>query len=78
MKKLNYLIVILLGMGILCLGVKMGSEMFDATKSTMTKDGFLHEPLFFLIPIGYVFIFAGILAAGFKLIMKARQRNNSL
>lgn len=72
MKKLNYVIISSLCAGILCFGIKVGSEMFDATKSTITKDGFLHEPTFFLLPLGWIFIIGGMLLLGFKFIMKLR------
>ncbi|EGT3616015.1 DUF3955 domain-containing protein [Clostridium perfringens] len=55
MKKLFYILPFILG--ICCF---IGSSL---APSTVLPDGFLYEPYFFLIPIGYIFIFIGILAA---------------
>ncbi|NQX47999.1 DUF3955 domain-containing protein [Paenibacillus tritici] len=30
--------------------------------SSVGSDGMLHEPLFFLIPLGFLFLFSGIIA----------------
>gem|GEM_PF-4043292 len=76
MKNLNCLILSLFCTGILCLGIKFCSELIDATKTTVTKEGILHEPSFFLIPMGYFFLITGILLSVVKLVMKSRERRD--
>lgn len=74
MKKLNYVIISFLSIGVLCFVANIVAQMFETTKSSMTPDGFLKEPFFFLIPIGYICIGIGLLALIFKLIMKFLRR----
>lgn len=58
MKKSIYILPFVLGAS--CF---IGSSIMG---STITSDGFLVEPFFFLIPIGYVFLLIGALMLGFK------------
>lgn len=46
---------------------------FNLIGSRVAADGTLQEP-FFLIPIGFMFIFMGIIWTGFRLIMNKKQR----
>ncbi|MBC1475935.1 DUF3955 domain-containing protein [Listeria grandensis] len=58
---------ILILAGILCLGI---SAMIG---STIDANGFVREPAFFLIPVSYLFFFAGIITTIFffaKVLMK--------
>ncbi|MDR6403792.1 MULTISPECIES: DUF3955 domain-containing protein [Chryseobacterium] len=66
MKKLNLLSVVTLCAGVLCFIVKMATESFDATKSSITSEGYLHEPFFFLIPTGFILVITGIFLFLFK------------
>lgn len=58
MKKSIYILPFVLGAS--CF---IGSSIMG---STITSDGLLVEPFFFLIPIGYVFLLIGALMLGFK------------
>lgn len=58
MKKLFYILPFILGVS--CF---IGSSIMG---STITPDGFLVEPFFFLIPVGYIFFIIGTLMLGFK------------
>ena len=62
--KMNMISIILLVIGAICFLAKslIGSEI--------DSDGVLHEP-FFLIPIGYLFLFSGIISILIVLIIKA-------
>jgi hypothetical protein len=66
MKKLNLLSIVTLCAGVLCFIAKMITESFDATKSSITSEGYLHEPFFFLIPIGFILVITGIFLFLFK------------
>ncbi|SIQ26654.1 Protein of unknown function [Chryseobacterium sp. RU37D] len=66
MKKLNLISLATLSLGALCFIVKMITESFDSTKSSITSDGYLHEPFFFLIPMGFALIIVGVFLFLFK------------
>nr|WP_245593001.1 DUF3955 domain-containing protein [Carnobacterium funditum] len=40
------------------------------SKSEIDSNGFLHEPFFFLIPLGYLFIFSGLILFLFNLVKR--------
>ncbi|KAA3596821.1 MAG: DUF3955 domain-containing protein [Calditrichaeota bacterium] len=54
MKKINYVPIILIGLGLCCF------VAFNIIGSEIAPDGTLIEP-FALVPIGFIFIFKGIL-----------------
>ncbi|MGG5460929.1 DUF3955 domain-containing protein [Clostridium sp. B9] len=56
MKKLLYALPFILG--VFCF---LGASL---SPSTVLTSGLLYEPYFFLIPIGYIFIFIGVLIVG--------------
>ncbi|WP_207729519.1 DUF3955 domain-containing protein [Clostridium chrysemydis] len=58
MKKLIYLSPYILGL--LCFLVNSTSNSY------VNSEGFLIEPYFFMIPLGYLFIFIGIIMTLFK------------
>ncbi|MCR6515964.1 MAG: DUF3955 domain-containing protein [Clostridium sp.] len=58
MKKLIYLSPYILGL--LCFLVNITSDTY------VNSEGFLVEPYFFMIPLGYLFIFIGIIITLFK------------
>ena len=75
MKKSNYWIAATFLVGLLCFVIKFITERFDATRSTMTKDGVLVEPYFFLIPLGWLMIACGVVLLILKLVGRiARQK----
>lgn len=69
MKKLFYILPFILG--IFCF---IGSSL---APSTVLSDGFLYEPYFFLIPIGYLFILIGIIAFSIKGIFTLYKKKKS-
>lgn len=52
MKKNFFFIILPLLLAVVCFGIH-----FTFGQLTLTKDGLLHEPLFFVIPLGYLFLF---------------------
>ena len=75
-QKLNYAIAATLIIGILCFIVKWVTEAFNTTKSTLQADGVLDEPFFFLIPIGWLFLIAGVLLSVVKIVARLGKQKN--
>lgn len=53
----------------LCLAVICFVANFMFGQPTLTKDGVLHEPLFFLIPLGFLCLFIALSAAVTQLVV---------
>lgn len=68
MKKSNLPIATTFLLGLLCFGIKLTTECFDATKSFVTKDGVLVEPYFFLILLGWLMIACAVVLVVLKLV----------
>ena len=49
-------------------------SLFSDRTTWIGSDGFLHEPLFGLIPISYFFLLVAIVLAVFDLVLKLRKR----
>jgi transcriptional regulator with XRE-family HTH domain len=47
------------------------------SKSEIDSNGFLHEPLFFLIPLGYLFLFSGLVLFLFNLVKRQIKKFNN-
>lgn len=66
--RLNFGAAVLFIIGVICFLAEL------VMPSWVDRTGMLHEPYFFLIPIGYLMIFAGIVMSFVSLISKVRNR----
>lgn len=63
----------ILSLGLSVAGWAVLALFFNKT-SSIDRDGFLHEPLFGLIPISYFFLFLGVVLALLDVARKLRKR----
>ncbi|KRM10787.1 helix-turn-helix domain-containing protein [Paucilactobacillus suebicus] len=66
--RLNFGAAVLFIIGVICFLAEL------VMPSWVDRTSMLHEPYFFLIPIGYLMIFAGIVMSFVSLISKVRNR----